>query len=54
MSRFRKPSARRLLWSIIAVALSCCVLTGTVMFIYQLTLPSDTPTPTGDYVRLSF
>ncbi|MBV0918241.1 hypothetical protein KC238_13370 [Mycobacteroides chelonae] len=56
MSRvgFRQPTVWRLLWSIIGVAVLCGMLIGIAMFIYELTLPSVPPTPTGDYVRLFF
>lgn len=54
MSRlhFVKPSPWRVLWSTIGVAVLCGVLAGVTLFAYETTLPSDPPTPTGDYIRL--
>lgn len=50
--QFRRPSVWRALWSIIGIALLCGVLTGIALFAYDMALPSDPPTATGDYVRL--
>jgi hypothetical protein len=52
--RFAKPSIRRVIWSLIAVAAGSCVLAGTGLFIYALVVSHNDPTPTstGDYIRL--
>ncbi|MEO8816292.1 MAG: hypothetical protein ABI307_13110 [Mycobacterium sp.] len=51
--RFAKPSAWRVLWSIVAVAVMCCIITGIAVDIgFVLTHNETEHTPTGDYVRL--
>lgn len=49
--RFVRPSLRRVLWSIVAVVVVCCVIAGIALsagFIHGATVPATT----GDYVRL--
>jgi hypothetical protein len=52
--RFAKPSIRRVIWSLIAIAVGSCVLAGTGLFIGALVVSRNDPTPTstGDYIRL--
>jgi purine-cytosine permease-like protein len=52
--RFAKPSIRRLLWSVLAVAVSVCVIASVGLFIGALvnSLDDPNPTSTGDYIRL--
>jgi hypothetical protein len=51
---FVKPSVRRLLWSVIAVAVLSCVIAGVCLFIGVLVTYRHDPNPTstGDYIRL--
>ncbi|HEX7322013.1 MAG TPA: hypothetical protein VF299_03625 [Mycobacterium sp.] len=55
MSRLRvvRPSLRRVFWSIVAVAVVCCVLAGLLLYGYDIVTHDDPePTPKGDYVNL--
>jgi hypothetical protein len=50
---FAKPSIRRVIWSIIAVAVVTCVVTGIALSVGFITGHDDNgPTPNGEYVRL--
>lgn len=51
--QFRAPSARRLLWSVVGVALLGGVIAGIVLYANAITTNDDAePTPIGDYIRL--
>jgi hypothetical protein len=51
--RFTKPSLRRVLWSIVLVAVACCVIAGIAVSIgFILSNESSEPVPKGEYVRL--
>jgi hypothetical protein len=51
--RFAKPSIRRVVWSVVAVAAGICVITGVAVFVGILVShPATDSAPTGDYVRL--
>jgi hypothetical protein len=49
--RFTKPSLRRVLWSILAVVVVCCVIAGITLSIGFIR-GDIAPAPTGDYIRL--
>jgi hypothetical protein len=50
---FAKPSIRRVIWSIIAVAVIACVVTGIALSVGFITGHDDNgPVPNGEYVRL--
>lgn len=51
--RFAKPSVRRVLWSILAVAAVSCVVAGIALSIgYAVDYNGPAPVPKGEYVRL--
>jgi hypothetical protein len=51
--RFAKPSARRVIWSIIGVALASCVISGIALAVgSSLGYTAPGPVPNGHYVRL--
>jgi hypothetical protein len=51
--RFTKPSIRRVLWSVLAVAMAASVVVGVGLYIGAIAIHNDTgPTPAGDHVRL--
>lgn len=52
---FVKPSLRRIIWSMIVVAVACCVVISSAYVIGALVAPGDDPAPTspGEYVMLA-
>lgn len=52
---FVKPSLRRVIWSMIVVAVACCVVISSAYVIGALVAPGDDPAPTstGEYVLLA-
>jgi hypothetical protein len=53
--RFAKPSVRRLLWSVVAVTVTCCVIVSSAYVIGAIVTATDDPAPpsTGEYVQLA-
>jgi hypothetical protein len=51
--RFAKPSVRRVLWSVVAVAAVSCVIAGIALSIgFIVDYDGPQPVPKGEYVRL--
>lgn len=50
--RFAKPSVRRVLWSILAVAAVSCVVAGIALSIGYIVDYNGPEPPKGEYVRL--
>lgn len=53
--RLTKPSLRRAIWSMVAVAVACCVIVSSAYVVGALMTASDDPAPTstGEYVQLA-